>query len=143
MRYFLIALMIVLLPLRGWTSDAMATEMAAPTLVHQLVVGHSGGGGLQANAAASPTHVHGTSVPAGAPPMATADCIGHAGSPDPASTDASHCASCVVCQACYSVALVLPRFDSGIAFTSPVLLLSDAASFTSAERALGLKPPIS
>ena len=134
--------MIVLLPLRGWTSDAMATEMAAPTLVHQLVLGHSGGAGVQANAAASLTHVHGTSVPAGAP-MATADCIGHAGSSNSASTDASHCASCVVCQACYSVALVLPRFDIGIAFTSPVLLLSDAASFTSAERALGLKPPIS
>ena len=142
MRHLLVALMIVLLPLRGWVSDAMATEMAPPTLAHQLVVGHSGGGVRHADAAASPTYAHAASAPAGAT-VAAADCVGHTGSLDPASTDASHCQSCVVCQVCYSVALVLPRFDISIAFTSPVLPLYKATSFTSADRAPGLKPPIS
>jgi hypothetical protein len=35
MRHFLFALLIALLPLRGWISDAMATQMAAGQLQHQ------------------------------------------------------------------------------------------------------------
>ena len=140
MRHLLLVLLIVLLPLRSWGGDAMATRMAAPTLTHQLAVAHSGAG--QAHAAAAPKHMP-VAVEAFGASLAGADCVDHSGSENTSPTDSSHCQSCVVCQACYSSALVLPVFDIGVTFAFSGLPRSAAPRFASAERALGLKPPIS
>ena len=50
MRFLVVALMIALLPLRGWAGEVMATEMASSQITHQheqlddaieLIAGHA------------------------------------------------------------------------------------------------------
>ena len=139
MRHLLLALMIVLLPLRGWVGDAMAAQMAAATVVHQLVTVQSGGGHRGGEGVSK--HVHLASE--AAEHTKAADCAGHTASGDTSSGDTSHCESCVVCQACFSVGLALPSDAAKVTFISLQVPRSVAPRFTSAERALGLKPPIS
>ncbi|MFI5444880.1 hypothetical protein [Polaromonas sp. UC242_47] len=139
MRHLFLALMIVLLPLRGWVGDVMATEMAAPRLVQiqaamETVADH-------ADTAGASAHSDHTSeqLPV---VQATPDCAGHDAGGSAPSSDA-HCASCALCQACHIVALsppaaqALPMLSP---FTPPH---SPVASFASADTALGQKPPIS
>lgn len=129
MRALFLALMITLLPLRGWVGDVMAMELVAPTL------------------AASPAH-----APVHHAAMADCEHTGaHGGHADalPQVQDAGEahaggdCASCSACQICHSVALtaVLPLLPT------PVLPSATPQSrqpqYASAERAPGFKPPIS
>lgn len=140
-RLFLV-LMIVLLPLRGGMGDVMASEMAALALA----------GSMQpaAQAAAQEDHAHapGTAphAHAGAERAATVsampDCADHAGSGHSPS-DNAHCMTCVVCQACNTVGLAFPVAISAVFHATPAKPSYLVSSFTSAERALGLKPPIS
>ena len=127
MRYLLLALMIALVPLRGWVGDAMAMQMAVAPIAH--------------------THEAGASAPvhAGSPrtETAVADCAGHTGSGNPSPSDPSHCQSCVACQVCNTAALAVQTFAIGATVTPLEVPHSAAPRFTSAERALGLKPPIS
>jgi len=139
MRHLVLALMIVLLPLRGWIGDAMATEMASAAAVH-----------LQTATKTVADHVH----QAGATPhfdhvslqaeatRAAPDCTGHGVAEATPGAD-THCATCTVCQACHTVALS-PAAAHGVAVLSPPALpYSPAAAFASAVAALGQKPPIS
>jgi hypothetical protein len=121
MRTLLLALMIALLPIRGWLGDAMAFEM----------VQHS--------------------LPAAAAHCQDAmDASGAMGKSDPATThDGNHgagqqnCGTCGACQVCHTVALGgMPRFDAPR--TAPhAPPASYPARFASAAPAPGLKPPIS
>ena len=140
MRHLLLALLIALMPLRGWAGDAMATQMAAVAVVQQGPVAAADAG--HADAPGAPAHDHVLAGPAGAR-TATPDCAGHTSLPTSSSSDNSHCHTCVVCQACYSVALLLPSFTGDVTPIGTVAPQSAAPSFTSAERALRLKPPIS
>jgi hypothetical protein len=126
MRHLLFALLIALLPLRGWVGDAMATQMAAGQLEHQQMQtvdsAHAG------HHAENAIHLQ--------------DCAEQA---DDGSTHASggHCETCAACQACHTVALSLA--GSGL---MPVLSTHDlprpaAELFASADAALRKKPPIS
>lgn len=140
MRHFFVALMIVLLPLRGWAGDVMATQMAAPALAQQ--VAQIAGTSTHNHESGTPSHTHSDLVQAGAATLAP-DCAGHAGSGHSSPTDNSHCQSCVACQACHTLGLAVPSIVStepASAAEKPQLVVS---RFTSAERALGLKPPIS
>ena len=143
MRRLFLALMIALLPLRGWVGDAMATQMAtqmaAPLLAQQVV---SNGGAAHVHAPMTSMHGHPQTLQADTVSSAV-NCLGHAGSDNPSSSDLAHCESCVVCQACQTVALAFPVSVFADLFADPEPPQSVAARFTSAKRALGLKPPIS
>lgn len=139
-RHLLLALLIALMPLRGWAGDAMATRMVAAAVVQQSPVAQAGG--THADTPGAPAHDHVLADPAGVQTVAP-DCAGHGTAPASSSSDTSHCQSCVVCQACYSVALLLPVDAGDLSRIATVVPQSAAPSFNSAERALRLKPPIS
>ena len=118
-RYLLIALMIVLLPLRGWAGDIMAVDMAATTVMQANMVGATD----ETIQAAMPV-----------------DCIMQ---PQAPSADvAAQCCSCETCELCLAVASLTtaPWVSSPLVRHSSPLALS--ASFTSAASAANLKPPI-
>lgn len=136
MRRCLYVLLILLLPLRAWVGDAMATQMVLPAPVPYTA------------AHATTGHGHGAGASAFAHPTALAmqttagDCFGHAGPHDAANLDeAAHCGACAMCQTCHTVAvLALSRFaDAGQ--SRPAVPPFAATGFTSADRALTLKPP--
>ena len=120
MRFLIVALMIFLLPLRGWTGDAMATHMASQAVSSPTAEG--------------PVHKAG----------AAADCAGHEAS-DPSDSTVLKNASgetCQACQACHTVALSGNSTLDSVLFAAPIPPLLMAAQFTSADAALGQKPPI-
>ena len=116
-RFLFIALMLVLLPFRGWAGNIMTVDMAATAV-------------MQAKMANAENQMD---MPA--------DCAMHSQS---SLDDAGpHCGSCDTCELCLAVANMaygpwpasqLTRHSSPLAFD---------ASFSSATRELNLKPPIS
>lgn len=139
MRHLMLALMIALLPIRGWVGDAMATDMASAKAVQlqiatKMVAAHAYGTG------ASGHFDHASMAPAAAQPMP--DCAGH-GTDESSLTAEEHCEACPACQACHTVALSpLTRVTSSMV-APPALPRSSASHFASAIAALGQKPPIS
>ena len=123
MRHVFLILMIALLPLRGWVSDAMATGM------------------LASHEAGTKAHQDTETVVADVTPTA-ADCPGHAAGAESHAADA-HCESCSVCQACHTVALSPTGTDVTAVFNLSMLPWAAVAQFSSAETALGEKTPIS
>ena len=155
MRIFLFALMIALLPLRGFAGDVMATEMAiqmaAPATAErsQPYSGPSPHADATKNVAAHADHSgasghfdshHETAAAQNAATTANA-CAGHVATEQCHSSD-SH-GSCQACQACHTVALSLAFNPVQPVFASAMLPRLAAAQFASAEAALGQKPPIS
>lgn len=142
MRVVLFALMIALLPLRGWMGDAMATEMALAQLQP-----------TQSTAKIMASHAHGTSAgadfyhEAGAPEAVQEGPVAH-DCAEPASDDAFHagnayCGSCAACQACHTVALFPMAADLNNLVSERTLPRAASTPFASAEAALDQKPPIS
>ena len=118
-RTLLVVFMIVLLPLRGWMGDAMATTM-----------------GLQQAAAAvatatteCPDHA-GMQMP-GAPAADVAS--GDAGMAD---------SCCVACQMCHAIAITASPLLALPAFAANAPPLPQSAAFTSASSTADFKPPI-
>lgn len=139
MRHLFLILMIALLPLRGWASDAMAMAMVTAQVQHQQTAASPLA--ARANDAGVQAHQYGETVMADAAQMA-ADCSGHALGQDEHAEDA-HCDTCSACQACHTVALSPPTVDVTTAFNPRTLPRAVVAQFVSAEHALGQKPPIS
>ena len=151
MRVFLFALMIALLPLRGFAGDVMATEMAI-----QLAAQHSQQNEVRDHHADATKNVathadhsgasghldshHETAAAQNAATTANA-CAGHVAAEQCHSSD-NH-GSCQACQACHTVALSLAFNPVQPVFASSMLPHLAAAQFASAETALGQKPPIS
>lgn len=134
MRRLAIALMIALLPLRGWVGDAMAMEMAAATLEQPAQA--TGLGAVH-------THDSRTAADFDAQTAMHADCPGHADSHAETAQTSSNCGSCAACQICHAVALApsLPHLAPGpMSAERPPTAGPD---FASADRAQGIKPPIS
>ncbi len=129
MRIFFLALMIALLPLRGWVGDVMAVERLGPPPATQAAHTQAGSVG----------HAH-----------AAADCA-HLSSPSSAAhTDASlaeasagDCAGCTTCQICHSVALGAVPSTAGTAVLPTLAPCASPSRYASAEPAPGFKPPIS
>lgn len=141
MRYLIIAFMVVLLPLRSWAGDEMATQMASSLIAMQSesVSAHS----KQASASFDDKKQVLNTL------KATPDCHQNElvqqaaeGNVDKASNPAGHCGTCVACQAFHTVALTPVLPGVAIAFTSPHLRQTSSAMFTSADAALRQKPPI-
>lgn len=155
MRHFILALMVLLLPLRGWMGDAMATGMATG----QLTAPHSSPSLPTLNAIKNiAAHAHGrlSSAPVHTEKMTASmagaeilvaqapahhDCnIPVADSTDTVGID---CGACSSCQACHTVALS-PTVMKSLAPSNPTAqpdAITD--SFASADTALSQKPPIS
>ena len=142
MRQLFLILMIALLPLRGWVSDAMATGMATGQVEHSQK--------LQIAIKSISIHAHETSGEVhlehemAAPDIAQtpADCAGH-GQDSEAHAGASHCDTCAACQACHTVAISSfssLQFTAFHAFAAP---RAASPQFASADAALRQKPPIS
>ena len=154
MRIFLFALMIALLPLRGFAGDVMATEMAI-----QLAAQHSQQNEVRdhhadatKNVAAHAYHSgasghldshHETAAAQEAATTANA-CAGHVAAEQchSSSNHGDNHGSCQACQACHTVALSLALNPVQPVFPSSTLPHLAAAQFASAEAALGQKPPI-
>jgi len=157
MRSLLLALMIVLLPLRGWMGDAMAMNAATGTQVaiqsiadsDPVALGtpyfdaESADSALAGTPAECPDHTHGANVASG-PALSSAQAI--SAHPDCADCDgdpASHDNACNVCQVCHTVAMSTETAPVS-ALSLPVLAPATSFhGFTSALPAPGLKPPIS
>lgn len=136
MRRLLLALMILLLPLRGWLGDAMAMELAVPAMqavaVHaaEAETAHHAGFGHQADAAAPPCHEDAQAAPATA----------HHGSEHPAGHGHGHCTAC---QICHSVAATHRAATPAVLAPRHAAPGTAPARFASAELRGVAKPPIS
>ena len=140
MRTLLLALMIALLPIRGWLGDAMAVEMVRHALPASSMAAQEAFPASPALAAAD-AHCHEAmeAADSGMETMAHHD----EGSSSDHGTDHQGCGTCTVCQVCHTVALGgTPLVDivHGAPQAPPA---AHAARFASAEPVLGLKPPIS
>lgn len=139
MRHLILALMIVLLPLRGWMGDVMAMEAVSSAQISIISVAENdrftlGKSGFYANSGESGL------------PVSPLHCPDHASALDGGSTDTDgdHAAhgGCTACQVCHTVAM---SADAAPLPTLPLPALTPATSFpgfTSAQPAPGLKPPI-
>ena len=116
-RFLFIALMLVLLPLRGWAGDAMGVNKAATAVVQAKM-------DSMTSQAAMP-----------------ADCAMHAQS----STDdaAAYSSNCDTCELCLAVANLTFATWTDMQQASHLAPLAADASFSNAARAVNLKPPIS
>lgn len=129
MRPLFLALLIALLPLRGWVGDVMAMELMAPKLAasEARAAAHAPHHDAAGDCEHAPTH-HGhamTEEPSGDAQASTGDC-----------------STCTACQICHSVALAPVLIQA----TSPQLALaapwSSLPQDVSADRAPDFKPPI-
>jgi len=136
MRYFVLALMIVLLPLRGWAGDTMATQMASAAVA--IETGAARTHEMAANA--SFDHQNQVLQTTQAMPDCHEQVASHQETDKTANND--HCGTCQACQACHTVALSPSPLQVTASFTSPQLRPTNAAAFTSVAAALGQKPPI-
>ena len=122
MRYLLLALMITLLPLRGWVGNAMAVDMAS----QQAVQAQADLRGSAAMPDDCPMHAQ-TAAAAASDPPATA----------------AHCTDCDTCELC----LALASFTwSAVAMGASAPHAGPPSAghrFRSAEGLNRLKPPIS
>ena len=133
MRVFVLALMIALLPLRGWVGDVMAMEPMAPSQAAHPHAAESAPAMTHCHEdQAEHAHHHGHAAATDAAQAASADDVHAAGD----------CGSCSLCQICHSVALtaVLPQLPAAVLPTAAPA--SSQPLYASAERALGDKPPI-
>ncbi|RUR70033.1 hypothetical protein EJP67_23545 [Variovorax guangxiensis] len=141
MRTLLLAIMIVLLPIRGWLGDAMAVEMVRHSLPAAMEA-------ATVASAATEAHCHEAMDADAGGDMAMAMSSAHGSSHDDGSSNTSHndhqgCGTCVACQVCHTVALggmPVVAIVHGAPQASPA---AHAARFASAEPVQGLKPPIS
>ncbi len=128
MRILFLALMIALLPLRGWVGDVMAMERvsqgltstqatAAPGDCHEAMASHGNAG------AAHDDH-----------PSAAAQSSANV---------SGDCGGCTACQICHSVALAGPFSVTPTAAPATSAPQTQARLHASIARAPGFKPPIS
>ena len=142
MRHLILALMITLLPVRGWVGEVMATEMAAPRAAQLQIATEMIAYHAHAQRANTPIyHREQHEQQAAVPLQALADFTGH-GAGDNTSTN-GHGDSCSACQACHTLALSPVATDAAPVWKPFAPPRSLVAHFASANTALGQKPPIS
>ena len=134
MRYLLVALMIVLLPVRGWVGNAMALDMAAQQVLMAQAVAPS----QLAFNAESP-------MPADCPmhAQATADAVDAAAEASQTTGAGAHCNGCNTCQLCLAFASFTWIDPPTGVFTASAAPQLSGLRFSSAESVSNLKPPIS
>lgn len=165
MRHLLLALMIVLLPLRGWMGDAMATDMAINMATRMSTSTAVTAKTIAASAHKTSATSHfwhetaalttpivvaqahpdcGGHVSGNAAPLAEAhQAHGTSGMHGAQDTQDEHCKSCPSCEACHTLALSPPAPRSVAIFSVKGQPDAAALPFVNAEAALSQKPPIS
>jgi hypothetical protein len=146
MRHLLLALLIALLPLRGWVGDAMATQMAAGQLQHpsaqaEVQAAHSHEEEVATEMARAHIGHHGEAAAQASQTLH--DCAEQTADNNGGHSSDGHCETCAACQACHTVALSPAAPGLPAVFSAPTLPLPAADQFASADAALGQKPPIS
>ena len=144
MRFFVLALMMVLLPLRGWTGDAMATDMAVSAAAQQMYQTTNAAAKADSHQGHQSHEDHSnhedyetlTEVTA-----STADCLIHADCDQ--THHAGHCESCSACQACHNVPLLVDSDELKPSLNSLWTTTEAVDPFASADAAHDQKPPIS
>lgn len=126
MRVFLLALMIALLPVRGWVGNAMAVDMAAQSAAT-----------VQA-ASLNPLANMPEDCPMHAQQSGTADTADQQGGPATA-----QCKGCDTCQLCLALAAITWINLPDSPFVPNATLQDSGNRFSSADRLPGVKPPIS
>ncbi len=130
MRHLMLALMIVLLPLRGWAGQTMALDMAAQQVMTASV--------------GSATHhaVADTAMPPDCAMVTQGSASLETDTTD-VSASGQHCDSCNSCQLCLTWAAVSHAVTPGPAFLPWAKSLAPVTRFLSANIAPDQKPPIS
>jgi len=132
MRTLLLALMIVLLPIRGWLGDAMAVEMVRHSLPAAAAA-------VSMASTATEAHCHEAMEAGNGMDMSMSGHDSH----DDGGADHEGCGTCTACQVCHTVALGgMPLVDT-VHSAPQAPPAAHAARFASAEPVAGLKPPIS
>ena len=150
MRVLVLILMIALLPLRALAGDVMATQMASSlsAIENGAARAHKTGATSTFTLQQDPVDIPKAMPDCHEQPASDhsaadgdADALGsHSQSATPSS---DHCNTCAACQVCHTLALS-PHAPGDVAlFASPQLRQTSTAVFTSADAALGQKPPIS
>ena len=146
MRFLVLALMMVLLPLRGWTGDAMATDMALSKAAQQM---HQTAAAKADAVPAHPSHEghsdHAAHETLTDVTTSTVDCLSHADCDQThnAGHSAGHCESCSACQACHNVPLLVDSDELKQRLNSLWMPTQAVDPFASADAAHDQKPPIS
>jgi len=131
MRVLVLALMIALLPLRGWVGEAMAGQMAAQQLI-----------AIKSGAQTPDSMGAGAGFSSQTAMQAMPDCPGPMAEADPA-TNADACACCNHCQVWSTAALQAePGLPPGPA-APHARPATRAERFASAPAIQAIKPPIS
>jgi hypothetical protein len=126
MRLLLLVFMIALLPVRGWVSDAMAIDMAA----QQMRMAQQAPG--EPMAEDCPMNAQTSAVPSVDAPVDASQ----------ANETASPC-NCNACDLCLALASLTFSRVAAVAFVPHAPPPASGTRFSSAERGLNLKPPIS
>ena len=143
MRILLFILMLTLLPLRGWTGDAMATSMAVAELqaaASPVAAIHSIAD--MANKSAAETGFDAKDLSSHAVSVVS-DCTGHTVSDNMASHDDGHCTPCAACGACHAASMSTETLRGLPAVHGSVPAAWSKDTFFSADAAPSQKPPIS
>jgi hypothetical protein len=130
LRYLLLAVLILLLPARGWASQVMSLQQV-PMPLQQVSAWAAADGVVVANEAEM------TVDAADAMPE---DCPMHKAA---ASEALSLCSGCDDCQLCLTVAAPVPVLSQCIGLSSESVTPAKARHFNSADGLSWLKPPIS
>jgi|LauGreSBDMM110SN_4_FD.fasta_scaffold499174_1 hypothetical protein len=123
LRYFLLALIVVLLPARGWAGQVMSLQQVS----------------VQQSSVSAAAEVGAVDVVDGAYAMPK-DCPMHKAV---ASESQRLCSGCDDCQLCLTVAAPLPVPSQGSGLRSQAIALAATLRFSSADGLGWLKPPIS
>lgn len=121
MRHLLLALLIAVLPVRGWVGHAMAVDMAS----QQAAIAQAA---------------------AGAPTAMPEDCPMHAQMADTAADPAPAsvlCQGCDTCQLCLAMASFTGAFVQAASWLPHAAPAEGGSRFNSADQPSGIKPPIS
>ena len=131
MRRFVLLVMILLLPLRGWAGAVMSVDMSMQSVAAVPVVASSA-------YVAEPAHAETVKSGADCPDHSAMQAAGEA-----SSNGSSHCNTRVACQICHTVALtgITPLKLAPLGADSPIAL--GVTRFASVALASGFKPPIS
>ena len=137
MRFLLLALMIALLPIRGWMGDAMAIEVAMQqvSMTQSSTEGATPVSGRQRDLATS------AAMPEDCP-MSAQHKSGKSVEDDQANETAASC-NCNSCELCLALATFTFSTMATVTFTPHAETPSHGTRFSNAECGFSLKPPIS
>ena len=146
-RFLFLALMLVLLPLRGWAGNVMAINMVAGMATATATAATTAERHAPADNAASQSAMpadcpmHTQALAAGAPGDSRNESVASA-VVNPSNQASAYCTSCDTCELCLAVANPAAAAWALSQTERHIVPVAFNTSFTSAASASNLKPPI-